>query len=83
MGCCLTPRLGLGILDGLGAVVLCPDHRVFGPVAGTERDRMAFNEPQERIKTGSLGGLRRQGAEKKSRRKCFTYNGLQSRGDWI
>jgi hypothetical protein len=44
---------------------------------------MAFNEQQECTKTGSLGGLGRQGAEKKSRRKCFTYNGLQSRGDWI
>jgi len=37
---------------------------------------MTFNEPQERIKTGNLGGVRQQNAEKKSRRKSFTYNGL-------
>ena len=43
---------------------------------------MTFNERRKRIKTGGLGGMWRQRAEKKSRRKCFTYNGLQSRGDW-
>ena len=53
-----------------------PNRHIFGRGAGTERDGMTFNEPRKRIKTGNLGDVRRQTAEKKSRRKCFTYNGL-------